>query len=201
MVGTASLPSNQYRAPSAVNINDFDFIDPAILVVGGGKSTNALNNSGIETRSTSTLQPMSYEDEARLWLLMQQSASAHQDPNFLMQETQSAPHQELRFSGLAGDGFSPTGDDFGISSRLVDQHQNYGPSSFFAESSQQKYGNRHISNGYLRGLDDTGLRSDVGTAEIQRNERLGLNKLFPGYGDITWQMPSRSDVYSRVYGL
>lgn len=201
MVETASLPSNQYCAPSAVNINDFDFIDPAILVVGRGKSTNALNNSGIETRPTSTLQPMSYEDEARLWLLMQQSASGHQDPNYLMQETQSAAHQELRFSGLLGDGFSPTGNDFGISSRLTDQRQNYGPSPFFTESSQQKYGNRHISNGYLQGLDDAGLRSDVGTAEIQRNERLGLNKLFPGYGDITWQMPSRSDVYSRVYGL
>ncbi|KAI7980253.1 CCR4-NOT transcription complex subunit 4 [Camellia lanceoleosa] len=207
LVNTTSLPNSQYCAPSAGNINntrEFDLIDPAILVVGRGKATDVLNNPGLETWPTST-QPTTYEDQARLWLLMQQSASAYQEPKFppiFMQETTPSTHQQLNFSGRIGDGFSPIGDTFGLSSRFMDQHQTYNPSPFATQlSSQQKYGNGHVSNGHWPGMDEVRLRNEVGMAEIQRNEMLGFNKFFPGYGDLMLQMPSTGDVYNRAYGL
>ncbi|KAF5959500.1 hypothetical protein HYC85_000709 [Camellia sinensis] len=207
LVNTTSLPNSQYCAPSAGNINntrEFDLIDPAILVVGRGKATDVSNNSGLETWPTST-QPTTYEDQARLWLLMQQSASAYQEPKFppiFMQETTPSTHQQLNFSGRIGDGFSPIGDTFGLSSRFMDQHQTYNPSPFATQlSSQQKYGNGHVSNGHWPGMDEVRLRNEVGMAEIQRNEMLGFNKFFPGYGDLMLQMPSTGDVYNRAYGL
>lgn len=192
LVKMTSLPNNQYCAPSAENINtcDFDFIDPAILVVRGDKATYGLDNSGLEMRPTSTPQ-LTYKDEARLWILMQQSASAHQDPKFssIFMQDSSFANQELRFSGHIGNGFSPMGDTYSISSRLMDQHQTYNPSPL-TQLSQQKYGNGQISNCYWSGLDAFRLGSEVSMTEIQRNEILGLNKLFLGYGDLMSQTPS-----------
>ncbi|KAA8539366.1 hypothetical protein F0562_026058 [Nyssa sinensis] len=205
LVKTCSLPNNRYCAPSIGNIkhtSSDDFIDPAILVVGRGKPTNGLNNSGVDVRQAYTPQPSAYEDEAKLWLLMQQSAFAHQDPKFsqfFKQETPSA-HQELRFSSHIGDSFSSLGDSYGFSSRLMDQHQTYNPFPF-TQLSQQKYGNGHISNGYQPALDEFQHRNEVVMSEIQRNERLGFNKFFPGYGDLMLHVPSAGDVYSRVYGM
>ena len=177
------------------NAHDFDFMDPAVLAVGRGKSTNMLNNSGFEARSTSTQQPTTYEDEAKLWHLMQQSGSYHQDPKYSLmfsQENQSA-NRERVFSGHNGNGFSAMNDAYGYSSMLMDQQQTYNPNPFpGTQLSQQKYGNGHVSNGYCPGLDK---------AEIPRNERIGLNKYYPGYGDLMLQMPGTGDVYNRVYGL
>ncbi|THG23681.1 hypothetical protein TEA_023043 [Camellia sinensis var. sinensis] len=206
LVNTTSLPNSQYCAhqQEILTTPRVDLIDPAILVVGRGKATDVSNNSGLETWPTST-QPTTYEDQARLWLLMQQSASAYQEPKFppiFMQETTPSTHQQLNFSGRIGDGFSPIGDTFGLSSRFMDQHQTYNPSPFATQlSSQQKYGNGHVSNGHWPGMDEVRLRNEVGMAEIQRNEMLGFNKFFPGYGDLMLQMPSTGDVYNRAYGL
>ncbi|KAF5947989.1 hypothetical protein HYC85_013946 [Camellia sinensis] len=203
LVKMTSLPNNQYCAPSAENINtcDFDFIDPAILAVRGDKATYGLDNSGLEMRPTSTPQ-LTYEDEARLWILMQQSASAHQDPKFssIFMQDSSFTHQEMRFSGHIGNGFSPMGDTYSISSRLMDQHQTYDPSPLM-QLSQQKYGNGQLSNCYRSGLDAFRLGSEVSMTEIQRNEILGLNKLFPGYGDLMSQTPSSGDVYNKRMGV
>ncbi|KAA8534322.1 hypothetical protein F0562_031851 [Nyssa sinensis] len=202
---TCSLRNNQYYAPSTGNINhtgNVDFIDPAILVVGRGKPTNGLNNSGLDTRPGCGPQPRAYEDEARLWLLRQQYASAHQDPKFSQSFMHEAPssYQDLRFSGRIGGGFSPLGDAYGISSRLMDQHQTYNPSPF-TQLSQQIYGNGHVPNGYGPALDEVQRRNEVGMVELQRNERLGFNKFFPGHGDLMLQMPNPGNVYSRVYGM
>ena len=200
-----SLPNNHYRTPSTgniSNISDVDLIDPAILVVGRGKQTNGLNYTGFEMRPSYASQPSSYEDEARLWLLMQQSTTQHQDPKvsqIYMQQTPSA-HQELRYSGHIGDGFSALDDSYGISSRLVNQQQTYNSPSF-TQFSQQKFGYGHASNGYQLGLDEVQPRREVGMEEIQRNERLGLNSIYPGYGDLMYQMPSAGDVYTRLFGL
>ncbi|XP_057476784.1 uncharacterized protein LOC130764511 isoform X2 [Actinidia eriantha] len=199
LVETSSLANNLYYARSAGNMNnahDFDFMDPAVLAVGRGKSTNMLNNSSFEGRSTSTLQPINYEDEAKLWHLMQQSGSYHQDPKYppmFSQENQSA-NWERGFSGHTGNGFSATNDTYGYSLMLMDQQQTaYNPNPFPpTRLSQQKYRNGHISNGYHPGLNE---------AENPRNERIALNKYYPGYGDLVLQMPGTGDVYNRVYGL
>ncbi|GFY84588.1 RNA binding (RRM/RBD/RNP motifs) family protein [Actinidia rufa] len=127
LVKTSSLANNQFYARSAGNMNNahnFDFMDPAVLAVGRGKSTNMLNNLGFEARSTSTQQPTIYEDEAKLWHLMQQSGSYHQDAKYSLmfsQENQSA-NQERGFSGHNGNGFSAMNDTYGYSSMLIDQH-------------------------------------------------------------------------------
>ncbi|GFZ14823.1 RNA binding (RRM/RBD/RNP motifs) family protein [Actinidia rufa] len=199
LVETSSLANNQYYARSAGNMNnthDFDFMDPAVLAVGRGKSTNMLNNSSFEARSTSTLQPTNYEDEAKLWHLMQQSGSYHQDPKYppmFSQENQSA-NWECGFPGHTGNGFSAMNDTYGYSLMLMDQQQTaYNSKPFPAtQLSQQKYGNGHISNGYHPGLNE---------AENPRNERIAFNKYYPGYGDLMLQMPGTGDVYNRVYGL
>lgn len=202
---TLSLPNGQYLAGSTANIInncDFDFVDPAIMVVGRGKSTNTLN-SNFEGRPSPT--PQTYEDEARLWLLMQQSTSSrHHDPTFpstFVQETPTAD-QEFISPGQIGNGFSPMGDTFGLTSMLMDPHHSYNPSPV-PQLSQQKYSGGHMSNCYGGlGLDEARMRNEMGGAEIQRNERLGLNKFFPGYGgDLVLQMPSTGDVFNRGYGL
>ncbi|XP_052205945.1 uncharacterized protein LOC127810473 [Diospyros lotus] len=197
LVKTSSSPNNQHRALSAGNVNNtpnLDFIDPAILVVGA-KGTTVLNNSGLETRPTCTSQPTMYDDEAKLWLLMQEPVSAHHNPKFPMQETPSA-HRELSFSGFLGNGFSVMSDRFDLSSRLMEQCQMYNP-SLFTPLSKQKYGSGCISNGggCWPHLDEVQLqvRNEVGMAEIQRNERLGFNKVFPGYGV---QMPGSGMLYT-----
>lgn len=207
LVKTSSLPNGQYLVGSTKNITDnrdFDYVDPAIMVVGRGKSTNTANsNSNFEARPSST--PQTYEDEARLWLLMQESASTmHQDPTFPSTFVQEAPtaYQDLICPGQIGHGFSPMGDTFGLTKMLMDPQHSYNPSPV-PQLCQQKYSNRLMSNSYGGvGLDEARLRNEMGTAEIQRNERLGLNKFFPEYsGDLMLQMPSAGDVYNRVYGL
>lgn len=205
-----SLSNYHYRTPSTGNLsnNSDDLIDPAIMVVGSGKSTNGLNNSSLDMRSSPYASQSSvFEEEARLWLLMQRSASAQQDPKFSQSYMQQAPpsHQEPRYSGLVGDEFS-SHDDFygGVTSRLVDQQQTYNPSSFTQYSQQPKYAaNGHISNGYQLRSDEAGQhRSEVGIPELQRNERLGFsNKFYPGYNEYMFQMPSSGDVYTRVFGM
>ncbi|KAK6136307.1 hypothetical protein DH2020_029971 [Rehmannia glutinosa] len=74
--------------------------------------------------------------------------------------------------GHMGNGLSGLDNDiYGLSSRLVDKHQNY-DSSFFTQMSQQTYTNGHISNinGYRHSLDEVQHKGEVG----MRNERLGV---------------------------
>ncbi|KAK2979344.1 hypothetical protein RJ640_013308 [Escallonia rubra] len=206
---TSSLPSNHYRTPStgnSSNTSDVDLVDPAILLVGRGKPTsNGSVNSGLDMMSAYASQPSAYEGEARHWLLTQQSALTHHDQKFPQTYTQQTPaaHQEFRYSGRVGDGFSAWDDNstYGISTstRLMDQHQTHNPS--FLQFSQQKYANGHVSNGFQPGVGEAQRRNDVGMSEFQRNERLGLNNFYPGYGDLMYQMPSTGDVYTRVFGM
>ncbi|XP_059666135.1 uncharacterized protein LOC132311967 [Cornus florida] len=206
---TPSLQNNQHCALSTGNIGhvgDFDFTDPAILLVGRGKPTNGLNvNPGFDMRLACNPQTSAYEEQAKLWLMMQQqqsTAAAHQDPKisqFFMQESPFA-HQELRHPARFGDGFSPLGDTYGISPRFADQHLAYNPSAF-TPMSQQKFGNVQMSNSFQPTLEELQRRNEIGMAELQRNERLGFNKFFPGYGDLMLQMPNSGDVYSKVYGM
>nr|XP_043634908.1 uncharacterized protein LOC122606004 isoform X2 [Erigeron canadensis] len=179
-----SLSNNQYGMPSIGNHhnNSNDLIDPAIMVVGRGKSLSF------------DMQSSTFKDETKLWLLMQQqSASAtqhhHNEPKFsqtsFMQQHHT-PQSPYSRNGYYGE----------FTSRLVDQHQQ---SYTQQQYSQPKFANGHISNGYQQLHPDGAQqysRSDVGLPEqIQKNERLGL------YGDYLFQMPSSGDVYTRVLGM
>ncbi|KAK6136200.1 hypothetical protein DH2020_030032 [Rehmannia glutinosa] len=201
LANASSFPST-FLQPSSTrlnsSINDVDFFDPTLLNCSKGRQTNGFESPSFETRSTTNPRLSTFEDESRLWLLMQQSASSHQDSKYSQMfaaQTQSTQH-EPSYTGHMGNGLSGLDNDiYGLSSRLVDKHQNY-DSSFFTQMSQQTYTNSHISNinGYRHSLDEVQHKGEVG----MRNERLGV-EYFPRYGDL---MFNSSDVYNtRVFGL
>ncbi|XP_009790896.1 uncharacterized protein [Nicotiana sylvestris] len=192
--------SNLIHPPSTRSTRtagEADFVDPAILSCGKGKPTNGLSISGLEVGS----QRRALEDEARLWLLMQQNY-ADQEGKFsrvLASQTPSA-HLEQRFHGA--DEYAGLNDLRGFSSRMVDQRQNL-DQSLYAHLSQQKLANGHSSNGYHHNvLDEFQCRNEVGRmAELQRNDRLGLNGYYAGNGNLTFQGSRSGDVFARVFGM
>lgn len=166
-----TLSNNHYRTPSIGNISNSsdDFIDPAIMAVGRGKSS-------------------SFDEEAKLWYLMQQqqqSASVtnhHYDPQYSQTSFMQQQQQTPQFSSYRDDYY---GD---MTSRLVDQNQQ--------RYTEQQYLQHKFANGHeVQQLHNS--RSEVGLG----NERLGLDKLLPGYGEYMFQMPSSGDVYTRVFGM
>lgn len=201
LANASSFPSSLFQ-PSSVrqqgsSFDDADFFHREILPNGKSNQTNGFHNTMFEARPPSSNPGLnSFEDESRLWLLMQQSASAaHQDPNnnFSQMFAPQIPpsQQDLSFSGLQP--------------RLVDEHQNRDHHlSFFSQMPKQKYanGNGHMTNtngGYIHNMNEVQHKREVGlTAEVQRNERLGVN-YFSGYGGDL--MFSSGDVYTRVFGL
>ncbi|KAH6803991.1 RNA binding family protein [Perilla frutescens var. frutescens] len=205
LASASSFPSALFQ-PSSVrqgsSFDDADFFDPAMLPSGKGNQTNGFKNTIFEARPTSNPGLSSFEDESRFWLMMQQSASTHQEPNFSQIFAPQIPssQQELSFAGCYKvNGMSGLDDVYGLSSRLVDEHPNC-DTSFFTQMPQQKYANGHVSNtnGYLHSLDEAQHKGEAGLAELQRNERLGV-KYFSGYGGDL--MFSSGDVYTRVFGL
>ncbi|KAL2549477.1 uncharacterized protein Fot_11007 [Forsythia ovata] len=180
---------------------DVDFIDPALLSRSKGKPVNELKNSGLDIGLARTPQLSAFKDEAGLWLLMQQSASANQASNISQMFAPQTPYpqQEISYTDCTGNGLYTLDDIYGFSSRIVDQHQSHNPSTF-SRLSQQKYANGHIlnTNGYRQSLDDVRHRNEVDMIELQRNERLGVGKYFPGYEDLSF---SSGDVYTRVFGM
>ncbi|XP_019198505.1 PREDICTED: uncharacterized protein LOC109192361 isoform X2 [Ipomoea nil] len=191
--------------------NAADFVDPAILSFVKGTPINSVNTTGLEMGRAFTPQQRTLEDEARLWLLMQQK-SAEQDSTRLSQmfapPAPTTTHQDLRFLGRGGNEYSGVDNMYGFSSRLVDQSQNLDPSSL-ADLSQQKFvgggGGGHISSrGYQHqhGLDEIQCRNEAGIGgEVERNQRFGVNYFGGGYGDLRFQAPSSGDVYTRVFGM
>ncbi|KAK4721622.1 hypothetical protein R3W88_011855 [Solanum pinnatisectum] len=155
---------------------DTDFIDPAILRSGKGKTTNGFSISGLEIGS----QSRALEDEARLCLLMQRK-HAGPDGKFshvLASQTPSA-YQDQSFNGQSFD------------------------QSLYTHFPPQKFGNGPISNGYQHDiLGNFQCRNEVdGMAELERNERLGFNKYYTGYGNQTFQGSGSGDLFARVFGM
>ncbi|KAI3459024.1 hypothetical protein Pfo_015687 [Paulownia fortunei] len=195
LANASSFPTTLLQ-PSSTRLSsstdDVDFFDPALLSCSKGKRTNGFKNPSFEMGPTGTPWLSAFEDESRLWLLMQQSASAHQDPKFSQMFAPQTPpiQQELSYTGHMGNGLSGLDDIY--------EHQKCDP-SFFTQMSQQTYAIGHISNtnGYRHSLDEVQHKGEVGMTELQMNERLGV-KYFPGYGDL---MFNSSDVYTRVFGL
>ncbi|KAL9995813.1 putative CCR4-NOT transcription complex subunit 4 [Helianthus debilis subsp. tardiflorus] len=152
-----SLPNNRYHLPSTGDLsnNGDDLIDPSMMVVGRGKLS-------IDTRSSS------FDEEAKLWLLMQQqSASAthrHHEPQF-SQTSFTQQHHTPQFPSSRDDRY---GD---ITSRLVDRHhQSYAQQQQY---SQPKFSNGHIINGYQQ-------------LHLDESQQV---KYSPGYGELCTRCP------------
>ncbi|XP_028775817.1 uncharacterized protein LOC114732658 isoform X2 [Neltuma alba] len=185
LLDPSSLLRNSYQTPTAGNIGgtgDIELVDPAILAVGTGRLQGPLNSPGLDIRSSFSPQLNYFENEARLQLLMQRSLSQPQN----------------RFAEI-GSTFPQIGDSYGISSRL-DQSQvsNLTP---FAQLSLQQPRNALMSNGQWDGWNEVQSGSSLGVAELLRNERLGINKLYAGYDDSKYRMPNSGDLYNRTYGM
>lgn len=201
MVKTSSFTTNHYRTPStgnSSNTSDVDIIDPAIMVVGRGMQPNGLTNSSFDSRSSYASQPGTFDDEARLCHLLQQSSPARQDlkyPQTYMQQPPAPLLQEQRYFGQMGNRYSSWDDIYGVSSKYVDQCQTYNPSL-----SHQKVANGNISNGYQTGLNEIQLRNELGMGH-QRNEKLGFSNVYSGYNQDYVLQPGSGDLYTRVFGM
>ncbi|KAG8390660.1 hypothetical protein BUALT_Bualt01G0106700 [Buddleja alternifolia] len=79
LVNASSLPSTLLQqSPTGFSNDNVDFFDPAIL-----SCVKSTNGSKFGTRPASSPQLSVFDDESRLWLLMQQSAaSTHHDSKF-----------------------------------------------------------------------------------------------------------------------
>ncbi|XP_043719095.1 uncharacterized protein LOC122667004 isoform X2 [Telopea speciosissima] len=196
---------NQYQAPPTGNIGssigDVEFIDPAILAVGKGRLPNGINSSGLDMRPGFSPQ-VTPENDARFQLLMQHSISTHQMQHSIsthqMQQSIST-HQNVRFADHIGDRFSWS-DAYSIPTRILEQPQasNLAP---YAQLSLQQSRNARFPNGHWDAWNEVQNSSDLGMAEILRNERRGFNKFFPGYEDLKFRMPSSADIYNRAFGM
>jgi CCR4-NOT transcription complex subunit 4 len=186
LLDNSSFLRNSHQTLSAGNIGgtgDIEFMDPAILAVGKGRLQGAQNSQSLDIQSNFMPQLSYFDNEARLQFLMQRSL---------------AQQQNLRFSEL-GNTFSQLGDSYGISSRL-DQSQvsNLAP---FPQLSMQQSTNAILSNGQWNGWNGVQSGNGLGVAELLRNERLGLNKFYPGYDDSKYRMPNSGDIYNRTFGM
>jgi CCR4-NOT transcription complex subunit 4 len=179
---------NSYQALPTGNVGnagEIEFMDPAILAVGKGRLQGGLNNPGLDVRSNFPPQLSTFENDARLQLLMQRSLS---------------PQQNMRFADI-GDNFSHRSDSYGLSSRLVDQSQVSNLSPFAAQLSLQQSRNALMSNGHWDSWNEVQGGNSLGMAELLRNDRLGYNKFYTGYEDSKYRMPSSGDLYNRTFGM
>lgn len=163
---------------------DIEFMDPAILAVGKGRlQTGGLSSPGFDMRSFSQ-NLHALESDSRVGLLTQRLIS---------------PHQTLGYE--IGSGYTSLGDACGVPSRMLDQSP-MGNLNYTQLSSFQQGRNSVMSNGHCNGwnaIQDGGNGMII--AELLRNERLGINKLFNGYEESKFQIPSSSDLYNRTFGM
>ncbi|KAJ9543705.1 hypothetical protein OSB04_023412 [Centaurea solstitialis] len=185
MFDTSPLLRKAHQASAPVNIggaSDFEFMDPAILAVGG-RVPSGLNTSGLDMKSNFHTQPSSYENDVRLQLLMQRSFS----------------QQNPRFTEL-GDGYPQQTDSYGIPSRIVEQSlpNNLSP---YQQTNFQQPRSSLMSNGHWNGWNEVQGGNDIAIAELLRNERLGFNRYYSGHEDTKFQLSSSGDLYNRTYGI
>ncbi|KAL0358703.1 UNVERIFIED_CONTAM: putative general negative regulator of transcription C16 [Sesamum angustifolium] len=190
LVNASYSPNTLLQPPSTGFDNSFDavdFLDPAILSCVKGKPANGLKSLGFDTRQAGTAQLNTFEDGSRLWPLMKQSTSARQDSKFSHTFVQQTPsvQQEPSYTSHMENCLSGLNDLYCLSSRLVDQVQNY-DACRLAQMSQPKSSNGHVSNtnGYWQSLDEFQHRGGMCMRDPQRNEGLGANNYFPGYHDL-----------------
>ncbi|XP_031385933.1 uncharacterized protein LOC116199631 isoform X2 [Punica granatum] len=163
---------------------DIEFMDPAILAVGKGRlQAGGPASPGFDIRSFPQ-HLRAFENDSRLDLLTQRSAS---------------PHQSLGYD--IGAGYTSHGDSYGVPSRILDQSP-MGNLNYTQLSSFQQGRNSVMSNGHWNGWNEMqGGGNGMVMAELLRNERLGINKLFNGYEESKFRMPSSGDLYGRTFGM
>ncbi|XP_016436263.2 uncharacterized protein LOC107762420 [Nicotiana tabacum] len=200
-----SSSSSLLHTPSTGSISsagDIDFVEPAISSCGSGKPTNGFDISALEIGSACVPQFRAFEDEARIWHLMQQK-SVDQEGKFSQVFVSQTPsvHQLQRFPGHGGDEYFGLDDIYGFSS-MVNRHQSFDPSSY-SQFPQQKLANGNIFNGFQHNsFRDIHHSNEVDClTELQKNERLGFKNFYAGYGDMMFQAPRSGDVYTRVFGM
>ncbi|GAA0150986.1 ubiquitin-protein ligase [Lithospermum erythrorhizon] len=177
--------SYQYQASMAGNLvssGDIEFMDPAILAVGKGMLPVGLNNSGLDTRHNFSSQYSTYENEARLQLLMERSLHLQQNH---------------RYSDM-GNNFTHLQDAFGIPPQVMEQTltKNLSP---FPQLNSPNF--RNSMNGHWEGWNEVHSDNQFAMAEVLRNERMGLNNYYAGQEESLFRMPSSGDVYNRPFGI
>ncbi|XP_060175178.1 uncharacterized protein LOC132605924 isoform X3 [Lycium barbarum] len=201
---TSSL-HNQHQALQVGNVSngDIEFMDPAILAVGKGRLPNGLDLSSLDMSSSFPPQLNTFENEGRLQLLMQRSLT---------------PHQNQSFADM-GNNFSPFGDAYGISSRVMEQSlANNQPTydgissraleqtlanhqSPFSQLNVPQSRNSVMSNGHWDSWNGVQSGNSLGVAELLRTENLGFNKFFTGYEESKFYMPNSGNLYNRTFGM
>ncbi|KAJ6842647.1 uncharacterized protein M6B38_297880 [Iris pallida] len=172
---------SQFQAYSAGNAGDVEFIDPAILAVGKGRSPLGVNNTELGLASAFPSHFDAFESDRRIQLLMQQAISANQDP---------------RISNHVAERFSQFNDPY-LSSRFPQQNpSNVTP---FTQISHQPPS--HALNGPWDGWNGVPIGNSMGIADVLRNERFGLNHYIPVNEEPKFRIPSPGDLYNRAFGM
>ncbi|GAB2223265.1 hypothetical protein Droror1_Dr00017404, partial [Drosera rotundifolia] len=177
----SSLLRNTYQISSGANMSghgDIEFLDPAILAVGKGRHSNGMNNLGFDLRSILPAQSAASVNEVQLQPLMHSSLASHQNPRY----------------GNVTDGFAMPNDAYTFASRHIEQSaaRNISPLSQLPLHQPR---NSVMSNGHWDAWSELQAGNDI--AETLRNERQGYNKLYGGYEDPKFQMPSSANLYNR----
>ncbi|XP_071722610.1 uncharacterized protein [Rutidosis leptorrhynchoides] len=100
----------------------------------------------------------------------------------LLMQRSPSPHPAQRIPDF-GNSFSSNNDSYG----------NMAP--FASQVSLQQRMNPYLSNGQWDGWND------VQNGNMLRNEQPGFNKLYSGYEDTKFRMPSSGDMYNRTFGM
>lgn len=156
MLESGSLVRKAHESVNMGGSGDMEFMDPAILAVGGRVNTNTTTPPGLDMRSSFPSNLNSFDNnDIRLQLLMQRSFS------------QQSPH---RFTE-PGFSYSQPIDSYGVPSRMVDNSL----SSYHHQQQQQQQQTR---NGQWNGWNEVESGNDISVAELLRNERLGFNRYY-----------------------
>ncbi|XP_012570308.1 uncharacterized protein [Cicer arietinum] len=157
-------------APPSVNIGRIggvEFRNPMVLDPSKGIVEERMNSAPFNVRQTLIPQYSPNEDDARLKLLVQQSAAS----------------QNFRLTDHIGNRFSHQSDAYRTSSRFLDQFQSNTP---FSEQlhSQQFSSNIPISNNQWGSWNDSKYFSGLSMSEVLNNEIGGFNNFLPSYENI-----------------
>ncbi|KAJ8535553.1 hypothetical protein K7X08_023273 [Anisodus acutangulus] len=190
---------NQHQAPQVgkASNGDIEFMDPAILAVGKGRLPNDFDLSSLDMSSSFHAQSNAFENEGRLQLSL-------------------TPHQSQSFADM-GDNFSPFGDAYGISSRVVEQGNNQprfdgissrvleqtlaNHQSPFSQLNLPQSRNSVMSNGHWDTWNGVQSGNNLGVAELPRTESLGFNKFFTGYEESKFHLPNSGNLYNRTFRM
>ncbi|KAK4351496.1 hypothetical protein RND71_030809 [Anisodus tanguticus] len=190
---------NQHQAPQVgkASNGDIEFMDPAILAVGKGRLPNDFDLSSLDMSSSFHAQSNAFENEGRLQLSL-------------------TPHQSQSFADM-GDNFSPFGDAYGISSRVVEQANNQprydgissrvleqtlaNHQSPFSQLNLPQSRNSVMSNGHWDTWNGVQSGNNLGVAELPRTESPGFNKFFTGYEESKFHLPNSGNLYNRTFRM